>query len=147
METSELAWAAGLFEGEGCIRINKSTKRNLGALIVAVTNTDEQVIDFLHSRWGGCKKPASGLRADQRRAWVWVTASRRAALFLKAIEPFVVRDIVRERIRVGLQFQAGKSTTSRVSDEYREDQFNAYQWMCHLNTRGRGAEGIEWRRR
>lgn len=138
METTTLAWAAGLFEGEGCIRINKATKRNLGHLVVSVTNTDFQVIDFFQARWPGYMKSAAGLRPDQRPAWVWVYAARKAAAFLAAIRPFIVRDIVKERIDCALRFQAGKSKpgATRVTDEYRAEQFAAYLWMKELNVRG-----------
>lgn len=32
MTPVELAWSAGLFEGEGSVRINTATRRNLGEL-------------------------------------------------------------------------------------------------------------------
>lgn len=134
----ELAWAAGLFEGEGTVRINKPTKRNMGALIVSVVNTDMQVLQFFQDRWPGYMKRATGLGPRQRPAWVWVTAAHDAAAFLRAIRPYVVRDRVKERIDHGLDFQAGKSTSRAVNRtyEYAEAQWVAYWWMCELNKRG-----------
>lgn len=147
MEPLELAWAAGLFEGEGSIRINKPTRRNLGALIASVTNTDRDVVDFFQARWPGYMKPARGLRPDQRPAWVWVIAARQAMAFLMAIEPYIVRRAVREKIEHGVTFQLEKSsrTPENRSEEYAERQWNAYWWMGVLNTRGVAA--IEHRRR
>lgn len=144
MLTSELAWTAGLFEGEGTIRINKATTRNLGHLVASVVNTDRQVVDYFQQRWPAYLRPATGLRPDQRDAWVWVTAARKAAAFLRAIEPFIVTDRVKEKIRVGLQFQDGKWApgTGRYRSpeerrQYHEEQFNAWLWMKELNVRGR----------
>ena len=133
----ELAWAAGLFEGEGTIRINKATKHNLGHLCVSVVNTDKQVVDWFHDRWPGYMKPATGLRVDQRPAWVWVIAARRAAEFLRAIQPYIVTNRVREKAQFGIDFQENKKRGSNNhTNEYREDQFNAYLWMRELNVRG-----------
>jgi hypothetical protein len=136
----ELAWTAGLFEGEGSIRINKPTKRNLGHLVVSVVNTDRDIIDFFQERWPGYMKPATGLRPNQRPAWVWVLAARRAMVFLLAIEPYIVRKAVREKITHGVAFQLAKTSKrpDNRSYEYAEQQWCAYWWMAELNKRGRG---------
>lgn len=148
MTDVELAWAAGLFEGEGTVRINKPGRRNWGHLAVSVVNTDRQVVEWFQSRWPGYMKVATGMRPSQRQAWVWVTAAKRAATFLAAIRPFVVRDRVRERIDHGLDFQAQKRVGVRAArdSQYAEDQWNAYWWMCELNVRGRPQAG-DWRKR
>ena len=137
MTERELAWAAGLFEGEGSIRINKPGRRNWGHLVASVVNTDRQVIDFFQARWPGYCKSATGLRPDQRPAWVWVIAARQAAAFLEAIRPHVVCDRVKRKLEHGLTFQAQKRVGGNYSEEYRADQWNAYWWMAELNVRGR----------
>lgn len=134
----ELAWAAGLFEGEGTVRINKPTKRNLGHLVVSVVNTDRDVLDFFQQRWPGYMKPATGLDPRrQRPAWVWVVAARRAAEFLRCIRPFLVRRMVMKRIEHALDFQDGKRVGRATrTREYVEEQWFAYLWMRELNARG-----------
>jgi hypothetical protein len=87
MSSFELAWAAGLFEGEGTVRINVPTRRNCGALLVSVVNTDREVIDFFQRRWPGYMKTAHRPSLRHRPAWVWVVAAHRAAAFLGAIRP------------------------------------------------------------
>jgi hypothetical protein len=137
----ELAWAAGLFEGEGTIRINKPSLRNWGSLCVSVVNTDRQIVDWFQVRWPGYMKASTGLRPEQRPAWVWVIAAHSAAAFLEQIGPYVVRDRVRERIALALRFQSEKrSDVRRMSDDdrhaYAQAQWEAYWWMCELNKRG-----------
>jgi hypothetical protein len=136
LSVQELAWAAGLFEGEGSVRISKPMLRNWGSLVASVTNTNEQIVDFFQNRWPGRKRPATGLRPDQKPAWVWVLAARRAAVFLEAIRPFVVSDKVRQKIDHGLDFQRQKKLGHRGDQQYAEDQWNYYWWMAELNTRG-----------
>lgn len=139
MTKTELAWAAGLFEGEGTVRINKATWRNLGHLCVSVCNTDREVVEFFQVRWPGYLKPATGLRPDQRPAWVWVIAARRAAAFLRDVAPFIQTTRVAGKIKVGLEFQDGKSRCHAVcrAPSYAMDQFASYLYMRELNVRGR----------
>lgn len=151
MSETELAWAAGLFEGEGTVRINKPSPRNWGTLCVSVTNTDVQVLEWFQARWPGHMKPVRGLRPDQKDAWTWVIAARKAATFLEEIRPYIVRDAVRARIEHGLDFQGQKRNAKHLGDEadryaYAETQWNAYWWMCHLNQRGRPQAGQHRRR-
>lgn len=148
----ELAWAAGLFEGEGSVRISKPALRNWGAVTASVVNTDKQIIDWFQTRWPGYCKPATGLRRDQKPAWVWVIAATKAIRFLREIEPFIVRDKVREKITHACWFQSQKRTDTRTiseeeKEEYRADQWNAYWWMAHLNTRGTGVPNAKAHRK
>lgn len=74
METSwvirevDLAWSAAIIEGEGSIRINSATHRNLGALIVSVTNTDREIIDWFQSHWPASCNPRLAARTAGRLA-------------------------------------------------------------------------------
>jgi hypothetical protein len=141
MTPIELAWAAGLFEGEGTVRINKPSPRNWGALVVSVVNTDRQVLDWFQSRWPGYMKPATGLGPNQRPAWVWTIAARQAAGFLRDILPYVVRDAVRAKIAHALEFQGQKRNDTRSMSgadryAYAEEQWCSYWWMGELNQRG-----------
>ena len=142
MTEVELAWTAGLFEGEGSVRISKPAQRNWGSLVVSTVNTDIQIIEWFQVRWPGCMKVVTGMRPEQKTAWFWVLAAKKAAAFLEQIVPYIVRDAMREKIRIGLDFQAGKSSRARWMTEseryaYAEQQWNAYWWMGHLNERGR----------
>lgn len=142
MTDVELAWAAGLFEGEGTVRINKPTRRNCGALIVSVCNTDRDVLDWFQARWPGYMKKSTGLDLTrQRQGWVWLIAATKAAAFLTAIRPFVVRRRMIDRIDHALAFQAGKRHgRANRSLGYIADQWAAYWWMCELNQRGPAGE-------
>lgn len=137
MTTAELAFAAGLMEGEGTVRINAFTRRNKGALIVSCVNTDRELIAFLQERWPGYCKPATGLRANQRPAFVWTIAALQALAFLELIEPFVVTERMRERIATARWWQQikAKHWRYRTEADY-EESFNCFHWMRELNARG-----------
>jgi len=140
MSPLELAWAAGLFEGEGSVRINKPGLRNWGTMVASVVNTDFQIVRFFQDRWPGYCRLATGLRPEQNPALVWLVAARQAAAFLEAIQPYVLSSRVQNKISVALEFQAQKRNSKHLrSDEreaYHEAQWNAYWWMGQLNSRG-----------
>jgi hypothetical protein len=133
----ELAWAAGLFEGEGSIRIGTVTPRNLGVLIATITSTDRETIDYFAERWPGKVGAATGLRPTQRRAWRWTIAARQAAAFLEDIEPYVVTARVREKLELGLAFQRQKlGRAGNRAPGYADAQREFYGRMRALNVRG-----------
>jgi hypothetical protein len=135
ISNTDLAFAAGLMEGEGTVRINKPTRRNRGALIVSCVNTDRWLIDFLHDRWAGSLK--TGGVVGQRGVIVWTIASRQALAFLTQIEPYVVSKRMRLRIDTARWWQKIKSKhwRYRIEDDYAE-AFACYHWMRELNARG-----------
>jgi len=130
-------WAAGFFEGEGTVRINNPLKRTLGHLVVSIVNTDKSLIDGFIQKWNGTIHSATGLRPDQRPAWVWIIVARQAVPFLEAILPYIVSPRQRKRIQLGLEYQRQKHHGGKwITDEYREQQFSYWLQMRELNVRG-----------
>jgi hypothetical protein len=147
MTPRELSWAAGLFEGEGTIRINCATARNLGHLICSVVNTDREVVEYFQSRWPAYMKPATGLDPTrQRPSWVRLAPANKAETaepkpglnFLRDIGPYLVTRRVRHKAAVGLHFQRGKHRPQHIqrSDAYHQEQWEAFIYMRTLNSRG-----------
>lgn len=133
---TDLAWAAGIIEGEGSVRINALTKHNHGALIVSVTSTDADMLEPLAEWFGGTVKPAT-TRVECKPAWRWTVASRQAAAVLVAVQPYlrVARIIV--KVALALEFQAQKVTgRSNRTPEYRAQQVAYFDRMAQLNLRG-----------
>lgn len=139
MNAADLAWAAGMFEGEGSVRINSPTRRNLGALLCDLPNTDREVVAFYQNGWPGYMREVTApTNPRQRPYWRWRVAALVAARFLTDVLPYLRTERVRERALLGLEFQAGKSTTHAVcrSPEYAERQRSYYERMRTLNRRG-----------
>jgi hypothetical protein len=135
---AELVWAAGLFEGEGTITIARRGQDDTYRLLVLVSNTDEEIIDFFHDRWGGWKQPAYGHRPGRRPAWNWSAAGPTAEVFLRGIEPFVRCHRVREKLDIGIDLRANQSRSKAIQQMpgYREVQRELYAEMQVLNRRG-----------
>lgn len=135
----ELAWAAGLFEGEGTVLISAPVRHNMCSLVVQVANTDRDIIDFFHDRWAGYRAACKMDLTKHRPAWRWIVTARKAAGFLRQIRPYIVRSMMGARIDHGLAFQDAKQPGGRVPSGYLEEQWNAYMWMRELNLRGSAA--------
>jgi hypothetical protein len=136
MTPLEKAWAAGILEGEGTIRINKARMRNLGHLQVSVVNTDIEIVKFFQDRWPGSLKGLHPL-GNRRAAFLWTVVSRKAESFLIEIEPYVLTNRVKEKIKIGLRFQSQKNKHGGiVTDQYREQQWLFFMAMKELNLRG-----------
>jgi len=108
---------------------------------VSVANTDLDILNFFQERWPASKFHKVTIRPDQRDAYRWGIPSRRALVFLNAIEPYVVNTRMKLRIQTAREFQMLKSTPKgQRPDDYGEQGFNLWMWMSHLNRRGRDVE-------
>jgi len=85
MDSIEIAWAAGLIEGEGTVCVKGS-----GGLYVGVSMTDEDVVRKIHSIAGigtvnMCKK-----KENRKQVWVWRAGKRSEVIaFIKKIRPYM----------------------------------------------------------
>lgn len=138
MNPEELAWAAGMFEGEGSVRINSRTKRNNGALLCDMVNVDAEVVAFFQARWPGYMRQVKG-KGNQRDFYRWRVASGVASGFLNDILPYLRTARVREKAMLGIEYQGQKSMKAAVNRTpvYGERQADYFERMKELNVRGR----------
>ena len=108
---AELAYLAGIIDGEGCIGVYRSGWRYAGrrtprhALTLKVTNTDPRMLLWIMERFGGTVRPTGEKRPRHRESWVWQMGSARmAANILVAVFPYLV--IKREQAVLALGFVA-----------------------------------------
>lgn len=67
----EVAWLAGLFIGEGHFGISRHGRT--ARFVVAITNTDREVLDLVARRFGGKvrRHERANLRRGERQTWRW----------------------------------------------------------------------------
>lgn len=105
--TSEhfLAYAAGIFDGEGCVGIwgNPHVKSRALMLHVHITNTNKEVLDLFAKRFGSTvqlRKPAT---RKHQAIYRWAINSDHAISFLDQVYQFLV--IKKEQVDVAREFQ------------------------------------------
>jgi len=138
MQPTDIAWAAGIFEGEGAVRITPQGTRNMASLWVSVTSTDPDLLQPLRDWFGGSvSKPV--LREGRKPYQTWTIVARQAETFLGTIYPFTRVARIRAKIQLALEFQAQKQHVLRIRnrDEYETSQYEYARRMRELNVRGR----------
>lgn len=134
---TEVAWAAGFFEGEGSVMLlAHSQSRSLARLSVEVSQVDPDPLEWLRERWGG-PIYTGAQRKRQRTYYRWIVTATQATAFLGDIQPYVLRPVVRARIELALAFQSQKvATWDNRTDAYHARQADFIAGMRHLNQRG-----------
>lgn len=113
---TELAYMAGIFDGEGhvCIRCTQPPKETwspLYVLDVGITNTDHDLIQHLLDEYGGYAG-RTGIRDGHRLdAYRWRVSGPMGAKFLKTVYPFL--RIKKRQAEIGLAFQQSISQRKR----------------------------------
>jgi hypothetical protein len=104
-----LAWAAGFFDGEGCVLVSERSNKTVYQLFTTVTQQEPAALHLLKQRFGGNVTPDKTATSDsylrKRGAilvWRWKATSAEAHAFLQAIQPYVV--VKAEQVRVALDF-------------------------------------------
>ena len=100
MQINDIAYIAGLFDGEGCVTCKKKpTKRpdrggkiyNQWYIRSEISMTDKEVISWLHETLGfgwSAEKKYSKRPKNYKRQWRWCCGYRDALTFAKLIWPY-----------------------------------------------------------
>jgi hypothetical protein len=109
---TDVAYAAGLFEGEGCVSIHRHHPRRQNhptfSLEALVNMCDREPTDLLHRFWGGRLYTITPKEANWRPITRWLVSGRYAAIFLAAIRPHLQTQRVEAKVELALAFQAQK---------------------------------------
>lgn len=104
-----LAWAAGFFDGEGCVLVSERLNKTVYQLFTTVTQQEPTALHLLKQRFGGNVTPDKTATSDsytrKRGAilvWRWKATSAEAYAFLQSIQPYVV--VKAEQVRAALEF-------------------------------------------
>lgn len=85
MNETEVAWSAGLVEGEGCLIQSAKT-----SITIQVHMTDLDVLEKLKDIWEGNLYTVnrSDAKPHWKPSWVWTLSGARAALMLELLLPY-----------------------------------------------------------
>jgi hypothetical protein len=118
MSKSELAYTAGLFDGEGSVSLIRHHKNRWPSPQISVASTDHEVVRWLQFHFGGSvvtKQPRSSTHSV---SYDWRLTDRRALTFLQRIRPYLV--IQRKIRRIDLLLADYLACTPR-NGRYSED--------------------------
>lgn len=105
MNELDLAWAAGFFDGEGCILIRKSSK-NAHAIRITISQVNPSPIKKFKDLFGGhisYQRPKNQKWSSQ---WKWEQDSKSASETLKNLLPYLL--VKQDVAALALEFQSFK---------------------------------------
>uniref|UniRef100_A0A6M3JES2 Putative HNH homing endonuclease n=1 Tax=viral metagenome TaxID=1070528 RepID=A0A6M3JES2_9ZZZZ len=108
MNTTDLAYTAGIIDGEGYIGIKytgRKSGRRYRTLRVEVGNTNKILIDWLQLHYGGSYYQAKS-KPQNRQYWKWGLSAKQAAAFLEKILPYLL--IKKYEAALAIEFQKNK---------------------------------------
>ena len=121
------AYAAGLFDGEGCIRINhRIRKSNPKSKTVyheysefaTITQRDGRIIDWLKENYGGnCYliSRKNHVRFSSEPLYTWTITNSKAREFLEKIVPYLVYK--KDQVEAALQLRINERRIRQSQDE------------------------------
>lgn len=112
---TELAYIAGLFDGEGCVSIyakyDEKNDRRYHALNVSIANGNSAVLRWVQARLGGrLNNNGVGGKGAARDCWSLRWSNTQTVEFLTAVLPYLI--VKREAAEIGLEFR--KTVTAKV---------------------------------
>lgn len=107
--TSKIAYIAGFFDGEGCIRIKQANQRGNSYYVIAhLTNTYLPVLQQVQDLFGGpIRKQEEG---RNKAIYNWQLTSSEAVDFLKTITPFLQEKSTQALLAIKFHDQKDKLT-------------------------------------
>jgi hypothetical protein len=117
LSEAEKAYAAGLFDGEGCIIIEKPRRGKGHTLMVQLGMREPAAVAWLQERWPASLRPYTH-RPKTREpfiCWHWKRSTSAAAAFLCDILPYLL--VKQAQAQLAIEFQSHKSFGRRLSDE------------------------------
>ena len=105
----EKAYAAGLFDGEGCIMIDKPRRGKGHTLVITLAMRESVAVAWLQERWPGSLRSATR-RPKTREAficWYWCRYTSAAATFLNDVLPYLL--VKQAQAQLAIEFQSHKS--------------------------------------
>ena len=130
----QLAYLAGVIDGEGTIGIYHNKKRNEYRLKVYVVNTDERLIRWLQDNFGGYVYSRVSVKNPHwKRKYEWHLLDDE--LLLEKILKYLV--VKQENAKLGIEFRKTfqNKKSFRLSNKIKEKRKNICSEMQKLNHR------------
>ena len=132
MEKIELAYIAGLFDGEGYVGVIKvkpnpkwRQKSPVYSMVVSIANTNLEILCWLRGLFGGSVFTTNKRTEHWQKGHEWRIVSNQAIPFLEAIQPYT--KIKKEQIELALFFQRIKGHKSGGRKPLSESSLDLYE--------------------
>lgn len=111
---SDLAYCAGLFDGEGCISLCKDNN-SVYRLYIKISSTDYSLLEWVQEHFGGSIYRERKGTEKRKESWGWNCKINDHIIFLFSILPFT--KIKRLQIIEALNYYYVKQNGGRLTNE------------------------------
>ncbi len=109
-----LAWAAGLFDGEGCISVRPAPRLQI---TIEINMVHKPTLQRFHALLGGRFNAGYEHRRNRRTQWRWRCTDIHAEAVLKLLRPYLVTKASEADLAIALRQTVGNAALNR---SYRE---------------------------
>ena len=139
MKKTDIAYIAGIMDGEGCIHIKRHTKEPATqyTLQITVGSTQEWLCRYLQFSFGGSVRQNLSVTKripPQKPFWVWRVSAALAYNFLKIIYPYL--HLKREQARIALEFQEARKQHRNLGQRPNTEEEIALQEVQRILVKG-----------
>lgn len=128
-------YAAGFFDGEGCLNIECCKANGNFQIRASISNTHLGIIELLQQQFGGSISGPIQRGGNTKPFWSWKVMGMKLTSFLEYIKPFVI--VKREHLVVGLNMRITLEAYGKMSPERYALQKALKEEMHVLNKRGK----------
>ena len=133
MKRTDLAYVAGIIDGEGYIGLYNAVNGNF-RLQVGVTNTNEWLIQWLKFAFGGHIHQLHIRHPNSKVSYEWRVFGRQALGFLTLVCPYL--KIKRPQATIAINYQKAKRHYAHITEEERAIADAQRIIMAKLNNKG-----------
>lgn len=140
---AELAYFAGILDGEGCLSITSGKRRSTSTALtrstqIYVGNTDPRIIEWIQARFGGSIALRPTPHPERHKPlWRWLCSGANIEPVLRAVLPYLI--IKREQATVILAYRktmAMVGSNVPTMDDTQKAQDDMIAQLRVLNKRG-----------
>ena len=116
-----LAYVAGFFDGEGCVCVRKAKPMNSNqnirySLLVTITNTDLEVLEYIQSVLGGVLTKRSWYFGAKKQCYNLYWTSNKGKIMLEKLLPYLWTK--KKDAELGIEFQKTVNTAGKCGNQY-----------------------------
>lgn len=105
--TSKIAYIAGFFDGEGCVRLKQSNQNEHSYYVIAhITNSNRAILEHVQDLFGGTIRKQE--QTVNKTVYNWCITSAEVVDFLTTIAPFLREKL--EEARLAIKYHEQKGT-------------------------------------
>ena len=139
--TAELAYLAGIIDGEGCFCLHRRRGTLIGSTQLQIGNTDLRLLQWVSQHFGGSVKLEKRQNLHHKPVWRWTSTAEALETLTRAVLPFLI--VKREQAELLLAYRATVAVSgaewirSRGTPAHiREERERIHERISRLNRRG-----------